>query len=225
MADQPDDNILSRWSRRKIAAKDASEVSVLPPEQSVSSEEDTEAVLARQAELESNRKAAEAVDLDKLNKDSDLSVFMKNGVPELLRRQAMAILWRSDPVFANVDGLVDYGENYADPKLIMKTFKSAWQAGRGYLKEDPVEKIVPEQVSDDGNSIVENKAQEEPDEMADTSENQLEATPPEHEGEVLENAVDLEPDTFEIDAQLVKEEPTPRVSLRRRLTLNDSDQG
>ena len=48
----------------------------------------------------------------------------------------MLALWRTNPVLANVDGLVDYGEDYASPDLIMKTFKSAYQIGKGYFDDE-----------------------------------------------------------------------------------------
>ena len=72
MSDEP--SILSRWSARKraVAAEDA-EASVAEPRTGETSED----VGARAAELEANRRAAEAVDLDSLDRDSDLSVFLR----------------------------------------------------------------------------------------------------------------------------------------------------
>ncbi len=111
---------LSRWSRRKRAVEPA-------PEPDAAAEPDA-------AELAANRAAAEAVDLDALDRHSDLSTFLKKGVPVLLRQRAMAALWRSDPLYANLDGMVDYGEDYGRKELLMPALKSAWVAGRGYAK-------------------------------------------------------------------------------------------
>lgn len=134
-------SILSRWSARKRAV--AAE-SPEPPVQDTPTDAEREAREAElEAELEANRLAAEAVDLETLDKDSDMSVFLREGVPDLLRKTALQKVWRSNPVFANLDELVDYGEDFGRKDLIMETFTSAWQAGRGYLKEveDAVEDI------------------------------------------------------------------------------------
>jgi Protein of unknown function (DUF3306) len=56
---------------------------------------------------------AELPPLDSLTKDSDFSVFMRPGVPESARSAALKKLWRSDPVFANLDGLIEYGDDFA----------------------------------------------------------------------------------------------------------------
>ena len=46
-----------------------------------------------------------------LGADSDYTVFMREGVPEALRVQALRKLWRSHPVIATVDDLTDYGDD------------------------------------------------------------------------------------------------------------------
>jgi hypothetical protein len=53
--------------------------------------------------------------IDSLTKDSDFRAFMRPGVPEELRNQALRKLWSSDPVYANLDGLLEYGEDFAEP--------------------------------------------------------------------------------------------------------------
>lgn len=112
--------MFARWARRKaqVAREETEEKQEVEPDA---------------AELAANRAAAEAVDLDRLGPDSDLRVFLRRGVPETLKNQALRAVWRSDPVFANLDGMVDYGEDFGRKDLILKTFTSAWQAGRGYL--------------------------------------------------------------------------------------------
>ena len=133
-----DENVLSRWSKRKRQL--ATEADAAGETDKSETSENTE---MREAELLANREAAEAIDLDTITEESDLSLFMKDGVPDALRRKALSVLWRSSPVFANLDGLNDYDENFADPKLIMETFTSAYQVGKGYLKE-----IVEEDLDD-----------------------------------------------------------------------------
>ncbi|MGH7013619.1 MAG: DUF3306 domain-containing protein [Stellaceae bacterium] len=51
--------------------------------------------------------------VESLTVESDYAAFMRPGVPEATRNAALQKLWRSDPVFANLDGLVEYGEDFA----------------------------------------------------------------------------------------------------------------
>ena len=51
----------------------------------------------------------------------------------------MRLLWRSNPILANVDGLCDYDENFGDPALILEKFESAYRIGKGYFVEDEEE--------------------------------------------------------------------------------------
>lgn len=50
--------------------------------------------------------------IETLGKDSDYTPFMRPDVPDALRNAALRKLWQCDPVFANLDGLVDYGEDF-----------------------------------------------------------------------------------------------------------------
>lgn len=136
MTEKDNPQFLSRWSRLKTQAREVAENPVAA-ETPAPQEADAEAIATRKAELQANREAAESVDLTTLDEKCDFSVFLKDGVPQVLRRQAMAALWRSSPVFANMDGLVDYGEDFAAPSLVQKTLQSAWQVGQGYLKDEP----------------------------------------------------------------------------------------
>ncbi len=62
--------------------------------------------------------------IDSLDKDSDYTPFLKEGVPEKLARVAMRKLWRSDPIFAFRDGLDDYDEDYTIIETIAKAVTS-----------------------------------------------------------------------------------------------------
>lgn len=51
-------------------------------------------------------------DIDTLEEKSDFQVFMKDGVPDKLRRLALRRLWSSNPLFGFRDGLNDYDEDF-----------------------------------------------------------------------------------------------------------------
>ena len=205
---------LSRWSKRKLAVAEetrAEEIAVV---------EDAE-LSEREAELIANKEAAEAVDLEALTDESDFSLFLKEGVPDLIKRKALATLWRTNPVFANVDGLVDYDDDFGSPSLNLKTFKSAYQAGRGYLEH--VERLAKLETEESAKAVAaaEDKEGEEIDDAIETSAEESdsldadELTPEadEEAAPIDESVAQAEP------VELAEIEEAPRVSLRKRLEL------
>ena len=126
----------------------------------------------------------------------------------------MRILWRSNPILANVDGLCDYDDNFADPALILKKFESAYRIGKGYLFEDDDEESEEE---------LETAAEDAQDIEDETLSTEAEA----YEQETLaetEGTHEEIPDIAAVDdAELVLEETPierPRVSLRQRLQFD-----
>ncbi len=99
-----DERFLSRWSRRKRDERDA----VDAPATEDAQEGEATAQDGDDAAID----PADLPDVDSLDKDSDFTVFMRDGVPEALRNRALRKLWTSDPVLANVDGLNDYDGDY-----------------------------------------------------------------------------------------------------------------
>ncbi len=72
-------------------------------------------------------------DPDTLTADDNVAGFMAKSVPERLRRRALRRFWRLNPILANVDGLVDYGENYTDAATVVENLMSTYQVGKGML--------------------------------------------------------------------------------------------
>ena len=132
----------SRWKERRERIADEEAALEVERQRPAPSEEDIAAEHAR------NRAEAEAIDVESIDRSTDVSAFLKEGVPDLLRRRALRQLWRSDPVFANIDRLNDYDENFADPSKVMATLQSAWQVGRGYARAETSD----DQPDDDGTS-------------------------------------------------------------------------
>lgn len=114
------------WSRRRAAVE-------------------AEAGAEAEAEIEAKRAALEAredaevlqelnlPDPDTLCADDNISAFMDQLVPDRLRRRALRRFWRLNPVLANVDGLVDYGEDYTDSATVIENLQTAYQVGKGML--------------------------------------------------------------------------------------------
>lgn len=96
----------ARWSRMKSAESRGEDAAIAAPQEAPSPEAPTPAA--------GETEAPALPDPDSLGLDADFSVFMHAGVPKALQRRALRRLWSLDPVFANVDGLVDYDDEFSD---------------------------------------------------------------------------------------------------------------
>ncbi len=124
-----DDDFLSRWSRRKrtVAAEPEAEPDPVPeplPE-TAPEDEDEEALLERLG----------LPVPETLKEGDDFSGFMGSGVPAFLRKRALRVLWRSNPVLANLDGLNDYDDDFNSPELTQKVLATGYQVGRGFREK------------------------------------------------------------------------------------------
>lgn len=59
--------------------------------------------------------------------------FLASAVPQRLKTRALRRLWRLNPVLANLDGLVDYGEDFTDSATVIENLQTAYQVGKGML--------------------------------------------------------------------------------------------
>ncbi|MSU90140.1 DUF3306 domain-containing protein [Rhodobacteraceae bacterium 2CG4] len=119
------------WSRRRAA---------------VQAEQEAEARKEQQAEVEAGRAELEALpdeqvlerldlpDPDTLQPGDDFAAFLRDVVPERLRRRALRRLWRSNPVLANLDGLNDYDADYTAAATDAPNLRTAYRVGRGLLR-------------------------------------------------------------------------------------------
>lgn len=119
------------WSKRRagVAAEAEAEQAAV----------DAQALAADHAALEEKTDAELLAELDLPDPDTlemgdDFSAFMAKAVPDRIRRRALRTLWRSNPVLANVDMLVDYGEDFTDSATVVENMQTAYQVGKGMLK-------------------------------------------------------------------------------------------
>lgn len=132
------------WSRRKAA--------VLAEADEEREAIEAKAVADQQAELEAkpdHEILAEfnLPDPDQLKPGDDVSGFMEQAIPDRLRRRALRRLWRLNPVLANVDGLVDYGEDYTDAACVIENIQTAYQVGKGMLAH--IEALAADETEDE----------------------------------------------------------------------------
>ncbi|MDH3662537.1 MAG: DUF3306 domain-containing protein, partial [Alphaproteobacteria bacterium] len=86
-------------------------------------------------------------DIDSLGRGSDFSPFMQAGVPPALKIKALRKLWRVKPELANLDGLIDYGEDLTGSFKVVDQLKTAYEVGRGFLR-DPEDEVVDKEEED-----------------------------------------------------------------------------
>ena len=121
------------WSRRKAAVEAEKRVDL-------EDREDGKADEARKAlEEKPDEEVLAELDLpdpDSLKKGDDFSAFMAKAVPERLRRRALRRLWLSNPVLANLDELLDYGEDFTDAATVVADLQSVYQVGKGMVRDE-----------------------------------------------------------------------------------------
>ena len=131
-----DEGFLQRWSRRKAEARSAAGTATEDPNVATEGRPASLRETAEPARDEPAPVASEDLpDIDSLDASSDFSLFMRPGVPEHLRTQALRKLWRSDPSYSKLDGLVEYGEDYTIPSWPKGVIRTAYQIGRGFVNE------------------------------------------------------------------------------------------
>lgn len=111
------------------------------------------------------------IDFDNLNYDSDYKRFMKSGVPESVRKRALRMLWGSNPILANIDGLNDYDDDFTDAALAVKgLLKTSYKAGSGYLTPEEIEASYSEEARLAGKEPEEEDAGDSKDVLDDDAE-------------------------------------------------------
>ena len=119
------------WSRRRAAVRQA--------EERARAERVLREDAGKAAALEerTDREILEELGLpdpDGLGEGADFKPFLRTVVPERIRRRALRRLWSLNPVLANLDGLVEYGEDFTDAATVVDGLQTAYQVGKGMLR-------------------------------------------------------------------------------------------
>ena len=119
------------WSRRRAGVAAEAEVEQAAFE--------AQAIADEQAALKTRSDSEILAELDLPDPDSlqagdDFAAFMAKAVPDRIRRRALRKLWRTNPVLANIDQLVDYGEDFTDGANVVENLQTTYQVGKGMLK-------------------------------------------------------------------------------------------
>ena len=125
-----EDRFLDRWSRLKAVARQEAE-----DEGQGNDSEDA----GRVGDAVPAEPVPSLPDIESLRRESDFTAFMRAGVPEALRKQALRKLWQLDPAFSKLDGLLEYGEDYSAASKRGGLVRTAWRIGRGMAGPEPEE--------------------------------------------------------------------------------------
>lgn len=136
------------WSRRRAgveAEEQALEARVEEAEAAKLEERPDEEILA-----ELNLPEPEALDSAEAVQE-----FLKSEVPQRLKTRALRRLWRLNPMLANLDGLVDYGEDYTDAATVIENMQTVYQVGKGMVtafledEEEEAEEAPAEEIEEE----------------------------------------------------------------------------
>ncbi len=195
-------NFASRWSDRKKAVQDEAEAEIEVAIDDVEEQvedlpEKTEAELLEELGLK---------DPDEMVAGDDFSVFMGKAIPQQLKNRALRKLWLSNPVLANIDNLVDYGEDYTiDPNAAVEKIVSAYKVGKGYkdkwaaeekAEAEAAAKTAAELEANPESLLEEEAVEEEIEPVAEEaveSDQMVKETAHENEAEVAMRRADAEP--------------------------------
>ena len=127
-----DDDFARRWSRLKQDDRRRKEKAATEPKDRSRTKESALPVAG-----DASATPPDLPEIDSLDKDSDFSVFLRDGVPEELKRLALRKLWRTDPVFAVIDGLDDYDDDYRTAFVVAERLaKLAAKADKGKIAKE-----------------------------------------------------------------------------------------
>jgi len=131
------ENFLKRWSQRKLAERERSK-DEHATNQNAPVEHDASA--AEPPQIDGMAKASdEAFDLadlpaiDSIAANTDITAFLRPGVPPNLTRAALRRAWTSDPAIRDFVGLVENGWDFNDPSAM---------AGFGAITADEVAQLA-----------------------------------------------------------------------------------
>jgi hypothetical protein len=118
------------WSRRKAAVE--------AEKRAEEARRQAETAQAEEAKLDEKTDEEILAELDapppeEMESSEQVTAFLKEQIPQRLRTRALRRLWGLNPVLANLDGLIEYGEDYTDAATVVENMTTAYEVGKGML--------------------------------------------------------------------------------------------
>ena len=197
------------WSRRKAAvaaekAQDAAQV-----------QERARAETVAELEVKTDEEILDELGLPDpttLKPGDDFAAFLKDAVPDRIKKVALRKLWTSNPILANVDGLLDYGEDFTDAAVGAGVVETTYQVGKGMLAH--VQEMA-RQAEEAARKALEGDEEEANEALDEVSE--IDLAEEDQEPAVLAYEVYVQPE-YPADEQLY--DPAPKL---RKMTFQFAD--
>jgi Protein of unknown function (DUF3306) len=107
-----DEEFLKRWSRRKQESKAAEQAPSPPGQTAAASPETTE--VASEPEIDLSKLPS----IDSITAATDITEFLRKGIPAELSRAALRRAWAADPAIRDFVGLAENAWDFTDPDAI-----------------------------------------------------------------------------------------------------------
>jgi hypothetical protein len=107
-----DEEFLKRWSRRKQESKAAEQAPSLPGQTAAASPETAE--VASEPEIDLSKLPS----IDSITAATDITEFLRKGIPAELSRAALRRAWATDPTIRDFVGLAENAWDFTDPNAI-----------------------------------------------------------------------------------------------------------
>ncbi|WP_323764725.1 DUF3306 domain-containing protein [Marinovum sp.] len=141
---------MSLWAKRRAAV--AAEAQAEAEARRAAVRQAEEQALAERTDAELLAEAG-VKDPDALVSAEEVRAFLKHALPERLKRRALRRLWGLNPVLANVDGLVDYGEDFTDKAVCVENMQTLYTVGKGMLEQFKGLEAEPEDVAGEDEAV------------------------------------------------------------------------
>ncbi|WP_108836119.1 DUF3306 domain-containing protein [Tateyamaria sp. Alg231-49] len=144
------------WSRRRADVEAEAQVEDALDHARVAEVED-----AKLAERSDEEILAELdlLEPEALESPDQVREFLNSAVPQRLKTRALRRLWRLNPIFANLDGLVDYGEDFTDAAMVIENMQTVYQVGKGMLTAFVDDEEEDEEITDETSEDEDEKTQ------------------------------------------------------------------
>ncbi len=110
-----DKQFLARWSRRKREARAAADA---PPPTEPGETPNVAPITAAESSVDAEVDLSRLPPIDSIDAATDISAFLRNGIPQELSRAALRRAWTADPAIRDFVGLAENAWDFNDPNAM-----------------------------------------------------------------------------------------------------------
>src|ERR1700688_4207226 len=110
-----DKQFLARWSRRKREARAAAEA---PPPTEPGETPNVAPITAAESSVDAEVDLSRLPPIDSIDAATDITAFLRKGIPQELSRAALRRAWSADPAIRDFIGLAENAWDFNDPNAM-----------------------------------------------------------------------------------------------------------